>query len=72
MAEEIGNGSCRLFPRHRWFGSIHWDSDHVVSPSDGCAVTLVKQIGGFRPMERRSHLTIQDPSWQRRVRMIPT
>ena len=35
-------------------------------------VTCVKQIGGFRPMVRQAHLNIQDPSWQKYVRIIPT
>lgn len=41
-------------------------------PSDGRVATQVRQIGGFRSMERWSHLNIQDPSWQKYVWIIPT
>lgn len=49
VAREIGNESCSLSPRRLWFGSVQWGSDHIVSPSDGCAVTHVKQIGVSGP-----------------------
>lgn len=48
MAWEIGNGNCSLCPLRRWFGSIHWGSDHIVSPSDGCASDLCEADWWFQ------------------------
>lgn len=71
MAWEIANGSGSLFPGSRWFGAICEGSDHIVPPSDAWAVTRGKQTEIWRPMERQLHLSIQDPSWQKYVRIIP-